>query len=68
MGCFAWSALVSLPALGSPTRTSLSGCIIILLVWRDTGFAAILFYSRLLTVDEAIYEAAALDRADGAID
>lgn len=38
-------------------------CIMLLLVWRDTGFAAILFYSRLLAVDEAVYEAAALDRA-----
>jgi len=38
-------------------------CIMLLLIWRDTGFAAILFYSRLLAVDEAVYEAAALDRA-----
>lgn len=38
-------------------------CIMLLLVWRDTGFAAILFYSRLLAVDESVYEAAALDRA-----
>jgi raffinose/stachyose/melibiose transport system permease protein len=37
--------------------------IMLLLVWRDTGFAVILFYSRLLAVDDAIYEAAALDRA-----
>jgi ABC-type sugar transport system permease subunit len=37
--------------------------VMLLLVWRDTGFAAILFYSRLLAVDESIYEAAALDRA-----
>ena len=37
--------------------------IMLLLIWRDTGFAAILFYSRLLSVDDAVYEAAALDRA-----
>lgn len=38
-------------------------CVMIVLIWRDTGFAAILFYSRLLAVDESIYEAAALDGA-----
>lgn len=38
--------------------------IMLLLVWRDTGFAAILFYSRLLAVDEAVYEAASIDRAN----
>jgi ABC-type sugar transport system permease subunit len=38
-------------------------CIMLLLIWRDTGFAAILFYSRLLAVDESVYEAASLDRA-----
>jgi len=38
--------------------------VMLLLIWRDTGFATILFYSRLLAVDEAVYEAAALDRAN----
>ena len=37
--------------------------VMLLLVWRDTGFATILFYSRLLSVDDSIYEAVALDRA-----
>ena len=44
------------PALALP-------CVMLVLVWRDTGFAVILFYSRLLAVDESVYEAAALDRA-----
>ena len=38
-------------------------CIMGLLVWRDTGFATVLFYSRLLAIDDSIYEAAAIDRA-----
>lgn len=56
--------------LGSITRAWLGDetfaliCVMGLLVWRDTGFAAVLFYSRLLAVDESIYEAAALDRAN----
>lgn len=33
------------------------------LVWRDSGFAVILFYSRLLAVDEGLYEAARIDGA-----
>lgn len=33
------------------------------LVWRDSGFAVILFYSRLLAVDEGLYEAAMIDGA-----
>lgn len=49
------------PWLADPDFALLS--IMLLLIWRDTGFAAILFYSRLLAVDESIYEAAALDRA-----
>lgn len=49
------------PWLADPNYALL--CVMLLLVWRDTGFAAILFYSRLLAVDPAIYEAAALDRA-----
>lgn len=32
-----------------------------LLIWRDTGFAVLLFYSRLLSIDGEIYEAAELD-------
>lgn len=35
----------------------------LVLIWRDTGFAVILFYSRLLAVDNSIYESAALDGA-----
>jgi ABC-type sugar transport system permease subunit len=37
--------------------------IALVLIWRDTGFAVLLFYSRLLSVDESIYESAALDGA-----
>ena len=39
------------------------GAVMLVLVWRDTGFAALLFYSRLLAVDPSIYEAAAMDGA-----
>jgi multiple sugar transport system permease protein len=35
----------------------------LVLIWRDTGFAVILFYSRLLAVDDSVYESAALDGA-----
>lgn len=52
---------VARPWLADPDFALL--CIMLLLIWRDTGFAVILFYSRLLAVDEAIYEAAAIDRA-----
>jgi ABC-type sugar transport system permease subunit len=37
--------------------------IALVLIWRDTGFAVILFYSRLLSVDDSVYESAALDGA-----
>jgi len=37
--------------------------VMLVLVWRDTGFAALLFYSRLLGVEDSIYEASALDGA-----
>jgi len=37
--------------------------VMLVLIWRDTGFAAILFYSRLLGVDESIYESASIDGA-----
>jgi ABC-type sugar transport system permease subunit len=37
--------------------------IALVLIWRDTGFAVILFYSRLLAVDDSVYESAALDGA-----
>lgn len=37
--------------------------IMLVLIWRDTGFAVILFYARLLGVEESIYESASLDGA-----
>lgn len=63
------NAVLRLVGLGGYARAWLADpnfalpCVMLVLVWRDTGFAAILFYSRLLAVDESIYEAAALDRA-----
>jgi len=61
--------LLRFVGLGDITRAWLADsnwalpCIMGLLVWRDTGFAAILFYSRLLAIDDSVYEAAAIDRA-----
>lgn len=59
--------LVGLDAIARPWLADSDfalACIMLLLIWRDTGFAVILFYSRLLAVDDAIYEAAAIDRAN----
>lgn len=61
------NAVLRLVGLGDLARVWLADsnfalpCIMLVLIWRDTGFAVILFYSRLLAVDESIYESAALD-------
>lgn len=52
---------VSRPWLADPTFAL--ACVALVLVWRDTGFAVILFYSRLLAVDNSIYESASIDGA-----
>jgi ABC-type sugar transport system permease subunit len=63
------NALLRLVGLGDLARPWLADpnfalpAVMLVLVWRDTGFAALLFYSRLLAVDNSIYEAAALDGA-----
>ncbi len=63
------NALLRLFGLGELARPWLADpnfalpAVMLVLVWRDTGFAALLFYSRLLAVDNSIYEAAALDGA-----
>ena len=63
------NAVLRLVGLGDWVRPWLAepdialGAIMLVLVWRDTGFAGLLFYSRLLAVDASIYEAAALDGA-----
>ena len=63
------NAMLRLFGLGDLVRPWLAepdialGAVMLVLVWRDTGFAALLFYSRLLAVDGSIYEAAAMDGA-----
>lgn len=63
------NVLLRLVGLGEYARAWLADpnfalpCVMLVLIWRDTGFATILFYSRLLGVDDSLYEAAALDGA-----
>lgn len=63
------NTILKVVGLGAITRPWLADsnfalpCIMAVLIWRDTGFATILFYSRLLGVEDGIYEAAALDGA-----
>ncbi len=63
------NALLRLAGLGEWARPWLAepdfalGAVMLVLIWRDTGFAALLFYSRLLAVDTSIYEAATMDGA-----
>ena len=63
------NALLRLAGLGEWVRPWLAepdfalGAVMLVLIWRDTGFAALLFYSRLLAVDTSIYEAATMDGA-----
>jgi len=49
--------------LGAPGYSLFS--IIVSLVWKNIGFALLLFLARLTTVDIAIYEAAEIDGASG---